>query len=106
MLETAHDRAQPRGGPLRLYEQRARDELRRVVPVECGLEVLGAGSVRRVDREKPSVAIGGPQRGQQRGQQRDDNQCNHHLEALEPIRQSDAIICNHMQSDVIRCNQM
>jgi hypothetical protein len=68
MLETSHDRAQPRGGPLRLYEQRARDELRRVVPVECGLEVLGAGSVRRVDREKPSVAIGGPQRGQQRGQ--------------------------------------
>jgi hypothetical protein len=74
MLETSHDRAQPRGGPLRLYEQRARDELRRVVPVERGLEVLGAGRVRRVDREKPSLAIGGPQRGQQRGQQRDDNQ--------------------------------
>ena len=97
MLETSHDRAQPRGGPLRLYEQRARDELRRVVPVERGLEVLGAGSVRRVDREKPSVAIGGPQRGQQRGQQRDDNQWQSSTGGSR---------ANQMQSDAIRCNQM
>ena len=79
VLQTAHDRAQPRRVPMRLHEQRARDELRRVVAVERGLEVLSTVAIS--GNQWQSVAIS----------------CNQW--------QSVAISGNQRLSDAIRCNQ-
>ena len=106
VLQTAHDRAQPRRVPMRLHEQRARDELRRVVAVERGLEVLSTVAIS--GNQWQSVAISGNQwqselevlstcgESIERSHQW-ANSGNHHLEALS----IGPLISGHQWSSVV-----